>query len=109
MAGTPRTAQSRKQHLQAAGLIAPALIALAVVIGYPIVRAVMLSFQGNKRLNPTTGVFEEGSFAGLENYLYWISNKCMSATGQATTCPDGVIATDSVSYTHLTLPTNREV
>ncbi|MDO5031141.1 carbohydrate ABC transporter permease [Corynebacterium sp.] len=70
------------------------MIALAVVIGYPIVRAVMLSFQGNKRLNPTTGVFEEGSFAGLENYLYWINNRCMSATGQVSTCPDGVIAAD---------------
>lgn len=94
MAGAPPTAQPRRQYLRVAALIAPALIALAVVIGYPIVRAVMLSFQGNKRLNPTTGVFEEGSFAGLENYLYWLTNKCMSATGQATTCPDGVIATD---------------
>ncbi|PZP00338.1 MAG: ABC transporter permease [Corynebacterium urealyticum] len=94
MAGSTRTAQSRKHYLQAAGLIAPALIALAIVIGYPIVRAIMLSFQGNKRLNPTTGLFEEGAFAGLDNYLYWITNQCMSTTGQATTCPDGVIATD---------------
>lgn len=94
MAGTSPSALKRTQHLQAAGLIAPAMIALAVVIGYPIVRAVMLSFQGNKRLNPTTGVFEEGSFAGLENYLYWINNRCMSATGQVSTCPDGVIAAD---------------
>lgn len=30
----------RKQNLNAAGLIAPALIVLAVVIGYPILRAV---------------------------------------------------------------------
>lgn len=103
MAGRTRTADSRKQYLQAAGLIAPALIALAVVIGYPIVRAVMLSFQGNKRLNPTTGVFEEGSFAGLENYLYWITNRCMSATGQAARCPDGVIATDFWPAVKITL------
>ena len=78
MAGSTRTAQSRKHYLQAAGLIAPALIALAIVIGYPIVRAIMLSFQGNKRLNPTTGLFEEGAFAGLDNYLYWITNQCLS-------------------------------
>ncbi len=75
-------------------LVAPALAVLAVVIGYPIVRAIMLSFQGNKRLDPTTGVFVEGQFAGLENYLYWVGNRCMGATGQVITCPPGNIATD---------------
>ncbi|PIS67345.1 ABC transporter permease [Corynebacterium striatum] len=84
----------RKQNLNAAGLIAPALIVLAVVIGYPILRAVWLSFQGNRHLNPKTGIFEEGGFAGLENYLYWINNRCVSGTGQISQCPPGVIATD---------------
>lgn len=84
----------RKQNLNAAGLIAPALIVLAVVIGYPILRAVWFSFQGNRHLNPKTGIFEEGGFAGLENYLYWINNRCVSGTGQISQCPPGVIATD---------------
>ncbi len=90
---TPQ-ALKRKTYGQAAGLIAPALIVLAIVIGYPIVRAIMLSFQGNRRLDPSTGVFVEGQFAGLENYLYWINNRCMSGTGVVSACPPGVIATD---------------
>ena len=41
-------------------LIAPAITVLAVVIGYPIVRAVYLSFQSDKHLDPVTGVFVQG-------------------------------------------------
>lgn len=48
-------------------LIAPAITVLAVVIGYPIVRAVYLSFQSDKHLDPVTGVFVQGGFArGVE-------------------------------------------
>lgn len=83
-----------KRYLPAALLITPALLTLAVVIGYPVIRAIMLSFQGNRRLDPETGTFVEGGFAGLENYLYWITNRCMSPSGEVTVCPPGVIATD---------------
>lgn len=83
-----------KRYLPAALLITPALLTLAVVIGYPVIRAIMLSFQGNRRLDPESGTFVEGGFAGLENYLYWITNRCMSPSGEVTVCPPGVIATD---------------
>lgn len=59
-----------KQSRAAALLIAPTMIVLAIVIGYPIVRAIWLSFQADKGLDPTTGVFTDGGFAGLEHYLY---------------------------------------
>ena len=71
--------------------------------GYPIIRAIVLSFQGNRQLNPQTGLFEEGGFAGLENYLYWINNRCVSGTGQISTCPPGVIATDFWPAVKITL------
>ena len=93
----------RKNYGRVAGLIAPALIVLAVIIGYPIIRAIVLSFQGNRQLNPQTGLFEEGGFAGLENYLYWINNRCVSGTGQISTCPPGVIATDFWPAVKITL------
>lgn len=93
----------RRQYVQAAWLIAPALLALTVVIGYPIIRAIMLSFQGNRRLDPETGLFVEGGFAGAENYLYWITNRCMDATGAIGTCPPGVIATDFWPAVRITL------
>lgn len=84
-------------------LVAPALVTLAVVIGYPIIRAIALSFQGNRRLDPETGMFTEGQFAGLENYFYWISNQCLDASGSVSTCPPGVIATDFWPAVQITL------
>ncbi|MDD7581499.1 carbohydrate ABC transporter permease [Corynebacterium sp. 32222D000AT] len=86
-----------------AGLIAPAIIVLAIVIGYPVIRAIILSFKGNRQLDPTTGLFVEGQFAGLDNYLYWITNQCMSPSGVAATCPPGVIATDFWPAVQITL------
>ena len=70
-------------------LIAPAITVLAVVIGYPIVRAVYLSFQSDKHLDPVTGVFVQGGFAGFDHYVYWLSQRCGTAT-----CPPGVLASD---------------
>ena len=83
-----------QQTRRAAALIAPALIVLAIVIGYPIVRAVYLSFQADKGLDPTTGLFTDGGFAGFDNYLYWLTQRCLGADGTATVCPPGTLATD---------------
>ncbi|SDM13715.1 carbohydrate ABC transporter membrane protein 1, CUT1 family [Corynebacterium mycetoides] len=88
---------------QAALLVAPAMAVLAVVIGYPIIRAIYLSFQGNRRLDPATGVFTDGGFAGLENYLYWLTNRCMSPSGVVGTCPPGVLSTDFWPAVRITL------
>lgn len=102
----PRPKSSRRRNPdtgKAYALIAPALIVLAIVIGYPIVRAIWLSFQGNRRLDPKTGVFTEGGFSGLENYMYWISNRCVSSSGTVGTCPPGVLATDFWPAVRITL------
>ncbi|WKK60959.1 sugar ABC transporter permease [Corynebacterium sp. P3-F1] len=94
-AGTePKKSRSRSDAGKAYALVAPALVVLAIVIGYPIVRAIWLSFQANRHLDPTTGVFVDGGFAGLDNYLYWIQNRCMSPSGTVGPCPPGVLATD---------------
>ncbi|MDK8795268.1 sugar ABC transporter permease [Corynebacterium sp. MSK041] len=86
--------RARSDAGKAYALVAPALIVLAIVIGYPIVRAIWLSFQANRHLDPSTGVFVDGGFAGLDNYLYWIQNRCMSPAGTVGDCPPGVLATD---------------
>lgn len=83
-----------KQSRTAALLIAPAMIVLAIVIGYPIVRAIWLSFQADQGLDPTTGMFTDGGFAGLDHYLYWLNQRCMSPSGTAGVCPPGTISTD---------------
>ncbi len=86
--------RTRSDAGKAYALVAPALVVLAIVIGYPIVRAIWLSFQSNRHLDPATGVFVDGGFAGLDNYLYWIQNRCMSPAGTVGECPPGVLATD---------------
>lgn len=75
-------------------LIGPAIILLAVIIGYPITRAIYLSFLADKHLDPSTGRFVTGGFAGLEHYLYWLTQSCTTPTGQSQTCAPGSSATD---------------
>lgn len=99
---SPKRRRHRSDAGKAAALVAPALAVLAVVIGYPIVRAIWLSFQSDKHLDPATSLFTEGGFAGVEHYLYWLTNRCMTASGEVGACPAGVLATDfwpSVSVT----------
>jgi ABC-type sugar transport system permease subunit len=67
--------------------ITPTLLTLAVVIGYPIVRAVWMSFHADETIDPQTGLFVEGGFAGFENYTHWLLQQC---GGQA--CPPGTNA-----------------
>lgn len=83
-----------KQSRTAALLIAPAMIVLAIVIGYPILRAIWLSFQADQGLDPATGMFTDGGFAGFDHYLYWLTQRCMTPSGTAGVCPPGTIATD---------------
>jgi ABC-type sugar transport system permease subunit len=65
----------------------PTLVTLAVVIGYPVVRAIWMSFQSDETIDPQTGLFVEGGFAGFENYTHWLLQQC---GGQA--CPPGTNA-----------------
>jgi ABC-type sugar transport system permease subunit len=53
-----------KRHLVPLILLAPALITIVVVIGFPIGRAIWLTFQDYNVLRP-----ERTTFAGLDNYL----------------------------------------
>ena len=92
-----------KQTRSAAALIAPTMIVLAIVIGYPIIRAIWLSFQADKGLDPTTGFFVEGGFAGLRHYLYWLTQSCPAGGGEYSTCPPGVLSTDFWPALRITL------
>ena len=90
----PRSDGKRKRDFRPIWLVGPSMVLLAIVIGYPILRAIYLSFQANKHLDPETGMFVTGGFAGLDNYLYWLSNRCMSPSGNTVTCAPGQLATD---------------
>jgi ABC-type sugar transport system permease subunit len=86
----PKNNRSTTRLTQGEGIkgwlfVAPTLVVLAIVIGYPVVRAVIMSFQQDEGLSEE-GVFVEGGFAGFDNYLDWILQRC----GE-TTCPTGSI------------------
>src|SRR5690242_2328485 len=68
-------------------LIAPTIILLAIVIGYPVVSAIVMSFQKDAGLDPATGMFVQGGFAGFSNYTHWLLQQCSTADGGTTACP----------------------
>ncbi|WP_309234643.1 sugar ABC transporter permease [Nocardia sp. XZ_19_385] len=69
--------------------VAPVLIALVVVIGYPVFRAIYMSFQKDAGLDPATGMFTEGGSAGFANYTHWLLQQCTLPTGETVACPTG--------------------
>ncbi|HEV7565155.1 MAG TPA: sugar ABC transporter permease [Microbacteriaceae bacterium] len=79
----------RGQARWAIYLIVPSIVLLAVVIGYPVVSAIIMSFQKDAGLDPATGLFVQGGFAGFENYAHWLLQQCMNASGQTISCPPG--------------------
>ena len=68
------------QSRRAALLIAPTIALLLIVIGYPVARAVWMSFQQDQSLDPATQMFVPGGFAGLDNYKHWLLQQCGDAT-----------------------------
>lgn len=82
----------------ASGMIVPTLILLAVVIGYPVVAAVIQSLQQDQSLQ--NGFFNHGGgFAGFSNYSHWLTQTCGNAS-----CPPGTPGSefwDSVTVTVL--------
>ena len=86
-----RGRRGRSEHAAAQNrlglyLIAPSIIVLLIVIGYPVVRAVFMSFQKDAGLDPATGLFVEGGFAGFENYTHWLFERCGDIK-----CPPGTL------------------
>jgi multiple sugar transport system permease protein len=65
-------------------LIGPTILLLAIVIGYPVVSAVIQSFQLDAGLDKATGLFVAGGFAGVTNYVHWLGQRCGEVT-----CPPG--------------------
>ena len=84
-----RESADRKQVTQgrwAYTLLTPTLILLAVVIIYPVVNAIIMSFQKDAGLDPATGFFVAGGPAGFDNYTHWLAQQCGGVP-----CPPGTI------------------
>jgi len=98
-----RAAGPRHESRAGLTLVAPTLAVLAVVIGYPVVRSVWMSFQSDAGLDPETGMFVEGGFAGLKNYAHWVLQQCVDAGGQAIACPPGNLGSQFWNATVVTV------
>jgi multiple sugar transport system permease protein len=68
-------------------LIAPTVAMLTIVVIYPVLRAFYMSLQADETLDPTTGLFVKGGFAGVDNYKHWLLQDC-----GGTACPTGNLA-----------------
>ncbi|MDD7834696.1 sugar ABC transporter permease [Paenarthrobacter sp. JL.01a] len=89
-----RESADRKQLTQgrwAYTLLAPSLILLAIVIIYPVLNAIIMSFQKDSGLDPATGFFSEGGPAGFENYTHWLLQQCTAPGGGSVACPPGTL------------------
>jgi multiple sugar transport system permease protein len=83
-------------------LIIPTIVLLAVVIGYPIVSAVVMSFQKDAGLDAATGFFVQGGFAGISNFTHWLLQQCPSGSGTGP-CPPGNLGAQFWSSTFTTV------
>jgi ABC-type sugar transport system permease subunit len=84
-------------------LIAPTIILLALVVGYPIVKAVYQSFLTDQNLS---GAFfdQGGKWNGITNYKHWLLQQCPTGSGGNAKCPPGTLGAqfwDSVGVTLL--------
>ncbi|MEU4416841.1 sugar ABC transporter permease [Nocardia salmonicida] len=82
--------------------VAPVLVALAVVIGYPVVEAIWMSSQKDSGIDPATGMFVEGGGAGFSNYTHWLLQQCGSLSGTVS-CPTGTLGSQFWSAVGVTL------
>jgi ABC-type sugar transport system permease subunit len=67
-------------------LVLPTMVFLTVIIIYPLIKAIQLSFQKDAGLDPATGLFVEGGNAGISNYTHWLLEKCGEVD-----CPPGTL------------------
>jgi ABC-type sugar transport system permease subunit len=73
-------------------LIAPTILLLALIVGYPIVKAIYQSFLTDPGLDSATGLFNDGNaWNGIHNYTHWLLQQCASADGGTTSCPKGTL------------------
>jgi multiple sugar transport system permease protein len=86
----------------AAWLLAPTILALSVVIVYPIITAIVMSFQKDAGLDPATGLFVAGGPAGFSNYTNWLLQQCPAPGGGTVDCSPGSLGAQFWSATGTT-------
>jgi multiple sugar transport system permease protein len=87
-----RTSINPGEARRAWTLIAPALVLLALIVGYPVLKAIYQSFLTDPGLDKATGLFNEGNaWNGFTNYTHWLGQRCATAGGGTQSCPEGTL------------------
>lgn len=85
-------------------LIAPTIILLALVVGYPIVKAIYQSFLTDQGLSKATGFFDQGGkWNGITNYKHWLGQQCPAPGGGTSACPPGTLGDQFWASVQVTL------
>jgi ABC-type sugar transport system permease subunit len=85
-------------------LISPTLVLLALIVGYPIVKAIYQSFLTDQGLNKATGLFDQGgAWNGIANYKHWLLQQCAVSTGGTGSCPSGTLGSQFYGSIGVTL------
>lgn len=79
-------------------LVAPTMLFLAIIIIWPLVRAIQLSFRKDEGLDAATGMFVEGGSAGISNYSHWLLQRCGDID-----CPPGTLGSQFYDALWVTL------
>ena len=73
-------------------LILPAILLLALIVGYPVLKAIYQSFLTDPGLDKATGLFNAGNaWNGVTNYTHWLFERCPVAGGGTQGCPSGTL------------------
>src|SRR5919202_2712783 len=95
-------ANRRREARNAYLLLLPTVVAMALVVGYPIVLSIINSFQSDSSgIDPKTGQFVQGGFVGLNNYTHWLLQECRTG-GQVVACAPGNLANSFWNWVFVT-------
>ena len=79
-------------------LIAPTVALLILIVGYPIVKGIISSFQSDQGLDANGFFNQGGAWIGLTNYKHWLGQQCGSIS-----CPPGNLGATFWSSVYTTL------
>ena len=80
-------------------LVAPSVLVLAAVVGYPLILAIYDSFTSDRGLDKATGFFNEGGqWVGVTNWVHWLGEQCGDVK-----CPPGTVGSLFLQSTTFTV------
>src|SRR5215467_7841581 len=95
-------AANKGQARRAFILIAPTIVLLGLIVGYPVVKAIYQSLLTDPNLS--NGFFNQGgAWAGITNYKHWLLQQCATPGGGTEHCPTGTLGAQFYSSLFVTI------